>query len=571
MKLAFSYRRWSTESQTDRDSGIRQTNSAKKWIETHGTALGYVLSNDTFTDAGKSGFKGKNIAVDEYGVAKGELIRFIQSVESGKIPRNSILLIDEISRFSRLPLSKAVPLFMEVVNAGIGLVFTSSYDKRVITAELINNEAFLLPSIVSDMFRVNKESEEKGKKVRAAKQTLFSNIKSGIIQRNNLPSYFTFIPNEGSKSIGVYVHNEKTALVKELATMFLGGMSLYSIAGHFNTKGIKSIKGKEWSGNSVSHILKNRLLIGEYKGVKNFVPPVITVAEFNKIQTRLDNNNFHGQTGEVINIFRGICFCPECNRSMSVMASKYKDSSYRYLRCSGSAIKGVKCSNRMAFRLEEMERDFFTQFLFKSPTQLLNEGDNKEAKQIQDNIAANTVKLNKVSRRIANLVSMDMDNVDEIKLELSKLNAERDTLKDTIDRLNRDLANIQDAPDNFADLKKLLSDVKTKQTAFDKLITKDTVDAVEWSKVSSENKKTYTEYCRIRENISETLKDNYVREGIRIMLPPLIGKITVDTKEGRFSVWNRMGKLIFKSDKYQSNRNCSPKWLAAMEKLKKAA
>ncbi len=75
-------------------------------MKEHGAALGYVLSSEAFTDANKSALKGKHIAKDENGVAKGELARFIQCVEQGNIANDSILLIDEISRFSRLRLSQ---------------------------------------------------------------------------------------------------------------------------------------------------------------------------------------------------------------------------------------------------------------------------------------------------------------------------------------------------------------------------------------------------------------------------------------------------------------------------------
>lgn len=125
MKTAYSYVRWSTVSQGEsgRDSHTRQTKSFAEWMRNFGTALGYVPSGEKpFIDAGKSAFKGKNIAKDESGRAKGELQRFIQSVEDGKIRRDSILLIDDFSRFSRLEPFKSLKLFTDVIDSGIGLV-----------------------------------------------------------------------------------------------------------------------------------------------------------------------------------------------------------------------------------------------------------------------------------------------------------------------------------------------------------------------------------------------------------------------------------------------------------------
>jgi len=142
VKYAYSYQRWSTASQGDegRDSQTRQTKSFNEWIKNSGAALGYIPAEETFVDAGKSSFKGKNIEKDEFGRAKGELQRFIQLVEEGKIKSDSILCIDSYDRFSRLPATKSLTLFLNVIQSGIGLVFTGSYEKRVINSTLIDKE-----------------------------------------------------------------------------------------------------------------------------------------------------------------------------------------------------------------------------------------------------------------------------------------------------------------------------------------------------------------------------------------------------------------------------------------------
>ncbi len=147
MKTAYSYKRWSSaiQGESTRDSRKRQTDSAAKWMREHGKD--YVLSSDTFTDPGKSGYKGEHIG------AKGELRRFIQLVEQGKIKNDSILLIDSYDRFSRLPPVQSLNLFLDVINSGIGLVFTGSYEKRVINAALIDKEGHILQYIIGEMIR----------------------------------------------------------------------------------------------------------------------------------------------------------------------------------------------------------------------------------------------------------------------------------------------------------------------------------------------------------------------------------------------------------------------------------
>jgi hypothetical protein len=564
MKNAYSYVRWSTLSQgeTGRASQTRQTKTAKEWIRDYGKGE-YVLSDEMFLDAGKSAFKGKNIAKDEYGKAKGELAKFIELVEENKISRDSILLVDSYDRFSRLPASKSLTLFMDVINSGIGLVFTGSFEKRIINSTMIDREPYILQFIVGELIRSTSQSEETSRKVKLAKQFLFANIKKGIVQRNNLPKYFTFIPNEPINprcNIGKYVHNELTPIVKDIVDMLLNGKSLYAIADHYNEKKIKTFKGYEWSGNGISHILRNRLLFGEYKGVKNFVPPIIDLDTFDKIQNVLNQNQFtKGQRGK-INIFRGICFCADCGHTMSVMASSHKGSSYRYLRCSHGAIgKHNECKNRLAFRLNDMEAEFFVNFLFKNPKQVITETDNRELKELNKTIATKQSRLNQINSEIDKLIGLlETLPMPELKTKLAKLNTERDTIKTELDSLNSKVSNIQDSPQMFDKLKKLLgkdSDYKPKFKA-----DKDGVPIFERDELDT-----------AIESVIESLKDEFTREGIRIMLPSLIGKITVDTNEGQFYVFNRMGKQIYESFHYESNRNCTTEWRRSLLKHKKAS
>jgi hypothetical protein len=570
VKTAYSYVRWSTVSQGEsgRDSQTRQTTSAKRWIQEHGNGE-YVLSDEVFIDAGKSAFKGKNIAKDEFGRAKGELQRFIQLVEDGKIKRDSILLIDDFSRFSRLEPFKSLKLFTDVIESGIGLVFTGSYEKRIINADLINKEGNVLQFIIGELIRSYMESAERGRKIKAAKQSLFTNIKNGVVQRNNLPKYFTFVPNPGQKSIGKYIHNDRTPIVNELVKMFLAGKSLYAIADSLNERKVKTFKGYSWSGNGVNKILRNRLLIGEYKGVKNFVPKIIDADEFNKVQNILNQNKFNrGQKGTIINIFRGVCFCadPNCGKSMTV-AAQYKingvtlKTPYRYLKCSAQG-KHCGCKNRGSFRLADMEDEFFTEFLFKNPSQLINDGDSKELNELNKAISTAQTRLNKLNSEIKVLVTLDaaVKGVDELKEQLTKLNKQRDTVKGELDNLNSQKLNVQDSPHDFTDLKGLLLSAKQEKKPNETF-----ADLVAEAKTISKHLTNYLLEVR------KSLQDEFVREGVRVMLPSLIGKITIDTNKGQFFVFNRMGKMVYESFVYESNRNNTEKWLSSLKRAKKTS
>jgi hypothetical protein len=523
-----------------------------------GLPLGYVLSKEVFLDAGKSARSGKHIALDEFGRAKGELARFIQCVEEGKIQRNSILLIDDFSRFSRLTPFKSLKLFTDFIDSGIGLVFTGSYEKRIINQDLLNTEGNVLQFIIGELIRSYMESAERGRKIKEAKNTFLTNIKNGLVQRNNLPKYFSFVPNPGQKSIGKYIHNERTPILGELIGMFVAGKSLYSIAADLNRRGVRTFKGREWSGNGINKILRNRILCGEYKGIKNYVEPVVTEAEFNKIQTILNQNTFsRGKHGKLVHIFRGVCFCadPKCNSAMSIMSASFKGKIYRYLRCNSLARGKLGCTNHSSIPLPDMEAEFFYNYLFKNPHQLLSAEDDKELKQLKNSIAVNQIQLSKISAEIARLAAVNEKlSIDELTMQLAKLKKEREGIKAELDGLNFAASSVQNVPNAYGDLKVLVQTTKHKFKA-----DKDGIPIFERNATDTEIEKIF-----------EVLKNNKTREQIRVMLPSMIGKITVDTNEGQFYIYNRMGKLVYESFVYESRRNCTAHWRESLKRTKSA-
>lgn len=529
-------------------------------MKEHGAA--YVLSAETFTDAGKSGYKGKHIAKDENGVAKGELARFIQCVEQGKIANDSILLIDEISRFSRLRLSDAVPLFMSVINSGIGLVFTGGYDKRIITRELIDNDSYLLPSIVTDLFRANRESEEKGRKIRLAKQTMLAEIKAGAVYRNNLPKFFTFVsdnPANPKCRTGKYVHNKLTATLQELIEMFLAGKAMYSIAADLNKRGVKTFKGGEWSGNGINKVLRNRILMGEYKGVKNYVKPVVDESTFNRIQIILNRNTYmKGKKGELVNIFRGICFC-ECGSAMAIMSTEFKGQKYTYLRCASLTRGKIGCPYKSSISLPQMELDFILKFLAKDPWKLVNGDDNKEIKALEKEITAKTTRLNQLTDSIARLLAMtDGLDIAEAKASLAKLTLEREEVKDALDNLNLKISSIQDIPKDSDKLDKLLYPHDLPSNVF--------MRTIHFGEGENGADKVTDVTTDSAEYLEGFISDNEWREKLRTVLPTLIGKIVVNTKKGQFFVHNRIGKVKYQSPpQVKKNKNTSEKWVKGVQ------
>lgn len=553
MKTAYSYIRWSTVSQGDsgRDSRQRQTSSAERWIAEHGNGE-YTLSKEVFIDAGKSSHSGKHIEIDEYGRARGQLMRFIQLVEESTIEKDSVLLIDSFDRFSRLLPTKSLTLFMQVIDSGVGLVFTGSHEKRVINSELLNKEGYVLQFIIGEMIRSHSESAEKSRKVKSAKQEKKDRMRKGeIVAHNNIPKYFTF-----DKGTGQYIHNDNTSIVRDLVNGLLSGKSLYAMAGNLNAKKVKTFRrGFQWSGNSIRVILKNRTLIGEYLGNKGFVPAIINEDVFEKVQSiLLQNVSSRGKRGDFVNIFRGLCFCADCGKSMSLSVHSYDykrkkpyNSTYRYLRCSVTG-KHVECKNRKVIRLPDMETAFFYEFLVKTPPEFLADGSNAESLELDKAISSAALNVNRISSNITKVIAaLEGVSSEELKTKLVQLGKERNIAKAELDKLNLTRNKITNTPSNRVWM------VRISRNAWDG------------------KEEEHTIYTDTLTSIHKSLKNNEEREQIRIKLPTLISKLTVDTNKGQFFVYNHMGKRIFESSVIKSHKNCSQAWLESLKRPKTAS
>jgi DNA invertase Pin-like site-specific DNA recombinase len=69
----------------------RQQEAFDKWCADHKV----IPSDDTFLDEGKSGYTGDHVG------PKGQLRRFLDLVEAGKIPQGSYLVVESLDRLGR--------------------------------------------------------------------------------------------------------------------------------------------------------------------------------------------------------------------------------------------------------------------------------------------------------------------------------------------------------------------------------------------------------------------------------------------------------------------------------------
>jgi hypothetical protein len=111
MTIAFSYIRFSSAKQELGDSLRRQQRKAEEYAAKHGLQL----DSQSYQDLGISAFRGQN-------AAQGNLSKFLEAVESGKIARGSFLLVESLDRLSRNDVDVALQMFLRIIGAGITVV-----------------------------------------------------------------------------------------------------------------------------------------------------------------------------------------------------------------------------------------------------------------------------------------------------------------------------------------------------------------------------------------------------------------------------------------------------------------
>jgi DNA invertase Pin-like site-specific DNA recombinase len=75
-----------------------------------------TLAEDIFLDDGRSGYTGEHLGEE------GQLRRFIDLVDAGRIEPGSYLIVNSLDRLTRQSVWDALPRFMSLIERGIRIV-----------------------------------------------------------------------------------------------------------------------------------------------------------------------------------------------------------------------------------------------------------------------------------------------------------------------------------------------------------------------------------------------------------------------------------------------------------------
>lgn len=476
-----SYLRWSSGQQKLGDSERRQLELATDWLEENG----YTINPDRriIRDDGKSGYHSENFSDD------GALGKFISEVKKGEIPKGTILLIEDFSRFSRAQINLAQQRFLELINNGIRVYIAK--DQKLYEEKNYSLEDMIVS--LAKMAAAHEESDRKsnhlkkfwkGRRDKASKNLgneeypvlLPTNAPDWLrkVSKSNGQKYFEIIPERGEIIKRIFY----LADAGGEDGMGLGSTKIVRI---LEKEGIKPFVGERknsartFNDGYITRLLGDRRIIGELQPytnpidkktgkrvrikngnpIPNYFPPLISEATFNRVRQKIEQRKMY-QSGRVsrkfTNLFTKLAKCAYCGSSMTLFVkrgSKAEGGRSAYLQCSeGTKLADKKrCGNKSVRYFDTFEKTIIKSLVEMDLDQLFKANDNVEKRQntkIRSDIYDAKTQLEKINKKIKNVSMLMVEDPDDLsfaeikeELKLDKIQTEY-----SIQKLNQELLSL---------------------------------------------------------------------------------------------------------------------------------
>jgi DNA invertase Pin-like site-specific DNA recombinase len=391
MRIGYSYMRYSSPVQGDGDSIRRQTTGTEAWCERNAVQL-----DTTLTDPAISAFRGKQRR-------KGHLARFLADVQAERIPRGSVLIIENLDRLSRENPWDAVPLLCSIVNAGIDVVtLTPSeyvYKRGKDLAPLLlavceftrgHSESASKADRLTELWSARKQqARDKGQPITTRCPAWLQVVDQERIGKHVRGGRFALIP-------------ERVQVVKDIFRLAIAGRGLFLIVQHLTDTGVPvwGVKRRDgrrlWTKAYVRKILTERVVLGEHQPHKagkpdgqpilGYYPAIIDEATWEQAQAALARRkNQPGRIGRnVASLFTGLLWDAKTHGRMLIAwqtsGSKAKRSKKRVL-VSADSMEGRTASVSFPNEVfEEAILDFLQEI---NPADVLGKEPEGEAQALQ--------------------------------------------------------------------------------------------------------------------------------------------------------------------------------------------
>jgi len=368
---AYSYLRFSTPEQQKGDSFNRQTRLAAEYAARRGLELDNTLR---LHDIGVSAFRGRN-AID------GHLGRFREHVQSGEVPRGSILLVESLDRLSRQEIGEAQWAFLDLLRSGVRVV--TLLDETEYSWESANSPTGMMSLIISltILSRAHEESATKARRLKAAWEAKRSNIADTPLT-SVVPAWIEL--DKAKRELRLIP--ERAAIVERIFRETLEGLGQHQIAQRLNLEGVKPWgRGAFWQRSYIAKVLESEAVIGTFtphtleyvegkrtrkpqEKVEGYFPPAISQDLWADVRAFSDGKHARARgrhtSAPVTNMLAGMAVCPLCGDTMT-RTNKGARSKPKYVcvraknraGCSYRSVSVALVEDAILTRLPERLRD----------------------------------------------------------------------------------------------------------------------------------------------------------------------------------------------------------------------
>jgi DNA invertase Pin-like site-specific DNA recombinase len=459
----YSYTRFSRPEQKEGDSQRRQDDDAQAWCDRNGHLLDDKLK---LRDEGRSAFHGHHRT-------KGRLGQFLKAVEDGKVPKGSILLVENIDRLGREgPQTTLREIIFKLWDEGVIIQTLSPVESYKPNCD--STPQFL--ALLIYLQRAWDESQQKSKRLKAARNSERAKARTENRTLSRMVPLWIKVTPEGER----IVIPEAAKAIRQLFKLKLQGMGAERIARKLNQgDGWKPPKQQNrqsggWRQSYVKKILSYRAVLGEHQPhlivggrngkripdgdpIPNYYPPIIKPDVFYAVQEKLKaNRGKGGQTGKFGNLLRDLVKCAYCG---GVMRFVDKSNGNIYLVCD-NAKRGLGCSYD-SIRYEESEKVVLANCHGLNPGDVLPDEaeQTKTCQRLRERIAGKQAQIKALAEEIENFddqvgrsrdaTARDRFESKSRKRSLEKLNLETEVASD-----EQELAKAELSAESFATWKK---------------------------------------------------------------------------------------------------------------------
>ena len=533
MKNAYSYKRFSKKSQEGNTSIDRQGDAAVEACDEFGWNL-IDLPPDRGISASKqiTDIDGNMASLNK---VKGNLGKFLAKVKAGEIAPGSVLIVDDIARFSRNedPIEVLYDL-NNLLKKGIELHLCANKDH--LTKEKLAANKSIIHSWLGPIIAAGEYSKELTRKVNKAFDTKRKMIADGkkVVMGKWTPFWLDFIPDEPDKvnTTGIFKFNARATFMETtIADYMEKGMSLHRITQNLNERNVPCVmNGKCWKNGMVSQIFRNKTLMGTatLKGVEyaDYYPALIDQKRFDALQLRM-KSNIHRKTiptdqQRANALFSGMCKCKACGGNVGVWCPSYvnmrKYDFHNAFYCTKNKAK-KDCQVHDTMLTEEVELDFFMNVL-QEPTGSVIASATQEVNSETTTTRARLNEIEASMDKCVKLTQVPGMPLDKISAQLADLEQERVALKNQLAQLNSANLTQQGLPNVYADIKCVV-------TTLNKF---------------GDDDGAYGDYDEAARELQKELEDQTVRRKLVPVLSALVERVDFDLELNRYRVKFRDGR-----------------------------